>query len=276
MADLALAPPRAALAATVDNDIRLFPICVSVEEPADPASSPRLVRVPRDTPDLSGRDVVVIADDGPQWFRLRSLTVRGTAIAIGDRLYRVTPKRLVAWDYSSLRDLPTPSDAARPRPPAFTEADHDDVLPFRAPSLDVALSVSRVMIIATRSDRGTPFAVPLWFVPHHGQVYAATAASSWTVRNVATSPQVAILLGGNGGHDSDRLLVRGRAHAVPGMPPAAVLTRMAWRYYMSPRFAAVELSHIRLWNRRRRYYTQSQPAHVIITPQSAIHCSAPI
>jgi len=71
VADLALTPPRAALSAVFDDEIQLLPISLSVEDPADPASSPRMVQVPEGTPDLADRNVVVIADDGPQWFRLR-------------------------------------------------------------------------------------------------------------------------------------------------------------------------------------------------------------
>ncbi|CAL9504028.1 hypothetical protein SUDANB95_03471 [Actinosynnema sp. ALI-1.44] len=271
VADLARTPPRAALAAVVDDEIHLVPVEAVLEPPGDPATSARVVRVPDDAPDLTGRDVVVVADDGPQWFRLRSLAVRGTAIPVGDRTYRLTPRRVVAWDYGSLRDVP---DSARPRPSASSGGD-DSALPFRTPDLDAALSTSRVMVIATRSRKGTPFAVPLWFVPHHGRFYAATAASSWTVRNVVACPEVAVLFGGEGGHGGDRLLVRGRARAVPGMAPAPVLARIAWRYFLSPRFAAVELAHVRLWNLRRRYYTQSRPAHVVVTPLSAVRCGVP-
>ncbi|GAA0250353.1 hypothetical protein GCM10010492_58140 [Saccharothrix mutabilis subsp. mutabilis] len=272
VADLARTPPRAALAAVVDDRIHLVPVEAALEQPGDPATSARVVRVPGDAPDLAGRDVVVVADDGPQWFRLRSLAVRGTAVPVGDGTYRLTPRRVVAWDYGSLRDVP---GAARPQPPAPFGGDDDSALPFRTPDLDTALSTSRVMVIATRSRKGTPFAVPLWFVPHHGRFYAATAASSWTVRNVLACPEVAVLFGGEGGHDGDRLLVRGRARAVPGMTPAPVLARIVWRYFLSPRFATAELAHARLWNLRRRYYTQSRPAYVVITPLSAVHCGVP-
>jgi hypothetical protein len=275
IADLALAPPRAALAASVDDEIHLLPISLSIETPADPASSPRMVQVPQSAPDLADRNVVVVADDGPQWFRLRSLTIRGTAIAMGDRSYRVTPKRIVAWDYGSLRYVPAPPETAYPRQPSSTGADYQDMHPFGSPELEAALSTSRVMILATRSWTGTPFAVPLWFVSYRGRIYATTAASSWTIRNVAASPQVALLLGGEGGHNAGRLLVRGHARAVPGFPPVAVLARIACRYFLEPRYAAVELSHIPLWGRRMRYYAQSQPAYVVITPESATECSAP-
>lgn len=275
LADLALAPPRAALAATVDDEIHLMPVGSSVEDPTDPGFSPRIVRVPEDTPDLAGRNVVLIADDGPQWFRLRSLTVRGTAVAIGDGSYRLSPKRVVAWDYGSLRYVPTPPETAEPQQPLLGDSDDHHVHPLRSSILEAALSASRVMILATRSDKGTPFAVPLWFVAHRGLIYATTAASSWTVHNVVGSLQVAILLGGERGRDTNPLLVRGRASAVAGTPPAAVLARIAWRYYLDPKFAIEELSHIRLWGRRMHYYAQSQAAHVIIAPQSASEFGAP-
>jgi Pyridoxamine 5'-phosphate oxidase len=275
VADLALGPPRAALSAVVDDEIQLLPISLSIEDPADPASSPRIVQVAEGSPDLADRNVVVIADDGPQWFRLRSLTIRGTAIATGDRSYRVLPRRVVAWDYGSLRYVPTPPETANPLQPSFTGGDYRDLQPFSSSGLEAALSTSRVMILATLSPTGTPFAVPLWFVAHHGRIYATTAASAWTIRNVAASAQVALLLGGEDGHNAGRLLVRGHARAVAGFPPAAAFARIAWRYYLEPQFAAVELSHLPLWGRRMRYYTQSRPAYVVITPRSATECSAP-
>ncbi|MGO9382755.1 MAG: pyridoxamine 5'-phosphate oxidase family protein [Mycobacterium sp.] len=276
LGDLALSPPRAALAVTVDDEIRVLPVSVNLEGPGDPASSPRIVQVPEGSPDLADRNVVVIADDGPEWFRLRSLTVRGIAKAVGDCTYRVVPKRIVAWDYGSLRRVPTLPVTSTPRRASFSVTDeNDDVNPFRSPNLEAAVRSSRVMILASRSQRGTPFAVPLWFVRHHGRWYATTSASSWTVRNVAASPQVAILLGGEGRGNTNRLLVRGSARAVRGMPPPAVLARIAWLYYLQPRFAAVELGHIRLWALRMRYYGQSQAAYVVITPQTATELRAP-
>ena len=109
--DLARRPPRAALAATVDDEISVYPVRATLEAPADPASSARIVQVPEGSPALAGREVVLIAD-GPPWFRLRSLTVRGIANAVGDRTYRIVPDRIVALDYGSLREVPTPSGAS--------------------------------------------------------------------------------------------------------------------------------------------------------------------
>ena len=265
VADLALAPPRAALATIIDDEITLLPVDVTLEEPFDPASSPRLVRLASDMPDLSGRDVVVVADDGPQWFRLRSLTARGTASVINERLFRISPRRVVAWDYGALRDVPTKSPTAE-RQQVSLSGTLDDASSFRSAELEAALRVSRVMILATRSSKGTPFAVPLWFVVHDGRIYAATSITSWTVRNVTTCPDICLLLGGERGSSGERLAVRARARAVAGPPPVAVLARTAWRYYLRPEFAAVELGHIKLWGKRMRYYTQARPAHVVIAP----------
>ncbi|MGO9152478.1 pyridoxamine 5'-phosphate oxidase family protein [Mycobacterium sp.] len=276
VADLALSHPRAALAATVEDEILLLPVSVTLEGPVDPASSPRIVQVSAGNPDLTGRNVVVIVDDGPQWFRLRSLTVRGVAEAVGDCTYRVVPERIVAWDYGSLREAPISPETSTSRMASFPVAtDTDEVQPFHSPNLEAALRSSRVVILASRSRKGTPFAVPLWFVCHHGRIYTTTSASSWTVHNVAASPQVALLVGGEGRDTAGRLLVRGYARAVRGIPPLRVLARIAWRYYLHPQFAAVELSHIRQWALRVRYYSQSQAAFVVITPQEATESGMP-
>jgi Pyridoxamine 5'-phosphate oxidase len=276
VADLALSPPRAALAATVDDKILVQPVSVTLENPVNPGSSPRIVQVPQGNPDLADRNVVLIADDGPQWFRLRSLTIRGVAKAVDQCTYRVVPKRIVAWDYGSLREDPTPPASSPPRSTSISVGDEKaDVQPFYSSNLKAALRRSRVMILASRSQKGTPFAVPLWFVTYQGRLYATTSASSWTVRNVVASPQVTLLLGGEGRDNASRLVVRGLARAVRGAPPPPVLARIAWLYYMQPQFAAVELTHLRLWPLRMRYYRQSRAAYVVITPQLATECRVP-
>ena len=275
VADLAVSPPRAALAAFGDDELVVVPVTVTLEQPVDPASSPRIARVPEGSPDLAGRNVVVIADDGPQWFRLRSLTVRGTAEPVGRSTYRVAPRRIVAWDYGSLREVAAPTASSPPPTTSFSAGDEKHAQALHSPNLEAALGSSRVMILASRSEKGTPFAVPLWFVTHRGRIYATTSASSWTVRNVVTSPQVALLLGGEDRKEPTRHLVRGHARALRGAPPSPVLARIAWRYYLKPEFAAVELSHLRLWPLRMRYYLQSRAAYIVITPQTATECRVP-
>ena len=131
------------------------------------------------------------------------------------------------------------------------------------------------MVVVSRSQKGTPFAVPLWFVTLGGRIYATTSASSWTVRNVVATSRVALLFGGEGREDPVGSCVRGYARAVRGAPPPAVTARIAWLYYLRPEFAAVELRHARLWALRLRYYLQSRAAYIVITPQSATECGVP-
>jgi hypothetical protein len=184
VADLALAPPRAALAVSIDGTVYLLPAAVTLADRSDPGSSTRLIGVPEDAPDLAGRDVVLVVDDGPQWFRLRALIIRGTAIPAGNRCYRVEPRRVVAWDYGSLQEVPA-GEAPSPPPKSRAAPSAEPTQPsMRSAAMAAALRASRVMVLATRSAKGTVFAVPLWFVVHRGTIYATTSASSWTVRNV--------------------------------------------------------------------------------------------
>lgn len=274
LADLLRNPPRAALAAVVDGRVELYPVGVVADDPGNPRSL--TVTMPPSSPDLAKHDVVVVIDDGAAWFELRSLTFRGSAVSVGAQTYSIVPTRVVAWDYGALRQA-SDSSVVRRRPlvlAAATDADREP--PFSSAGLDAELATSRVMIVASRSPSGRPFAVPLWFTTCGGRLLATTSASSWTVRNVAACPHVVILFGGGRQGDATRLIVPSRASAVTGAPPPTALARIAWRYYLSPRFAATELAHARLWTRRIRYYTQSRPAYLVITPQSAVPVEAPL
>jgi hypothetical protein len=150
VADLAFSPPRAALAASGDGEILLLPVSVTLEEPADPASSPRIVIVPEGNPDLADRNVVVITDDGPQWFRLRSLAVRGMAKASGHSTYRVVPKRIVAWDYGSLREVPTPPGTSTLRQASFWQMNSTRVHRSRLPTTRTTFRRSARRILKRR------------------------------------------------------------------------------------------------------------------------------
>jgi hypothetical protein len=61
-------------------------------------------------PDLTHREVVLVIDDGPYWFQLRGLSVRGVAerVALADAdglaWYAIKPGRLLAWDYGTIRE----------------------------------------------------------------------------------------------------------------------------------------------------------------------------
>lgn len=65
-----------------------------------------------DAPDLAGREVVFLRDDGAYWFELRGISLRGIARRIGARepgeagglaWYAVEPRRVIAWDYATIR-----------------------------------------------------------------------------------------------------------------------------------------------------------------------------
>ena len=65
-----------------------------------------------DAPDLAGREVVFVRDDGAYWFELRGISVRGIARRIdapepgeagGLAWYAVEPRRVIAWDYATIR-----------------------------------------------------------------------------------------------------------------------------------------------------------------------------
>jgi hypothetical protein len=62
-------------------------------------------------PDLHGREVVLVIDDGQYWFELRGVSVRGVArrseVASGAAAltwYALEPRRVLAWDYDALRE----------------------------------------------------------------------------------------------------------------------------------------------------------------------------
>ena len=60
--------------------------------------------------DLTHREVVLVVDDGPYWFQLRGLSVRGVAerleVTATDGLawYAITARRVLAWDYGAIRE----------------------------------------------------------------------------------------------------------------------------------------------------------------------------
>lgn len=105
--DLLDRPPRASVAfvdggaaavlparARLDGDRHLFAVAAAA------------------APALDRREVVLVIDDGPYWFQLRGLSVRGVARCIdapagaeGARLgwYAIEARRVLAWDYGAVR-----------------------------------------------------------------------------------------------------------------------------------------------------------------------------
>src|SRR5262245_4476778 len=65
-----------------------------------------------DAPDLEGREVVLLRDDGAYWFELRGISVRGivrrgapseSTATQGLTWYAVEPRRVLAWNYATIR-----------------------------------------------------------------------------------------------------------------------------------------------------------------------------
>jgi len=104
--DLLDRPPRAT-AAFVDGDaVSLLPARARF------SASKHLFGVsPAAAPDLADREVVLVIDDGPYWFELRGISVRGIAARVeppsgggGLVWYAIEPRRVLAWDYGAIRE----------------------------------------------------------------------------------------------------------------------------------------------------------------------------
>jgi hypothetical protein len=98
------APPRAMVGFVRDGLPDLLPVVVRV------ADEHRFGVTPT-APDLDGREVVLLVDDGPYWFQLRGVSVRGRARRVPDppgathlAWYVVEARRVLAWDYGALRE----------------------------------------------------------------------------------------------------------------------------------------------------------------------------
>lgn len=105
--DLLEQPARAALAFVDSGEVELVPARARWAGEAHGFC----VR-DADAPDLDGREVVLTRDDGAYWFELRAVLVRGVARRetapkgeerSGLAWYSVAARRVVAWDYATLR-----------------------------------------------------------------------------------------------------------------------------------------------------------------------------
>jgi hypothetical protein len=105
--DLRAHPPRATVA-FVDRD---EPIVLPVR--ARYRADTYEFGVPADFA-FENRETVLIIDDGPYWFDLRGISVRGLARRLeraepgaADALawYAIEPRRILAWDYAAMREV---------------------------------------------------------------------------------------------------------------------------------------------------------------------------
>jgi hypothetical protein len=102
--DLTSDPPRATVAFADGDAVQLLPAKI-----VDRGSVHVFGIVPDGSPDLSGREVVLVMDGGSYWFELRGMSVRGVATRVepgGGRLhwYTIAPSRVIAWDYATIRE----------------------------------------------------------------------------------------------------------------------------------------------------------------------------
>jgi hypothetical protein len=106
--DLLERPPRATVAFVDHDRVGLLPVRARVG-----AGGHLFGVLPDAAPDLEGREVVLVVDDGPYWFELRGVSVRGVAARVappgaGDARslvwYAIEPRRVLAWDYGAIRE----------------------------------------------------------------------------------------------------------------------------------------------------------------------------
>jgi hypothetical protein len=102
VSDLLARPPRASITFLDGDQVAIVPVRARF------VGDQPLVGLPTGGPDLAGREVVVLVDDGPWWFRLRGASFRGVARrdaeAEGVVWWAVAPRRILAWDYGTIRE----------------------------------------------------------------------------------------------------------------------------------------------------------------------------
>lgn len=106
--DLLEHPPRATVAFVDHGAVDLLPVSARC------SADRHLFRVAvAGAPDLENREVVLVIDDGQYWFELRGISVRGVAKRIdapapgeadGVAWYAIEPRRILAWDYGTIRE----------------------------------------------------------------------------------------------------------------------------------------------------------------------------
>ncbi|HZR81997.1 MAG TPA: hypothetical protein VFD92_12950 [Candidatus Binatia bacterium] len=101
--DLLVRPTRASITFLDGDTVAIVPARVRFVDDRP------LVRLPADGPDLSGREVVVLTDDGPWWFHLRGASFRGTAARDEEEpgfvWWAIALRRTLSWDYGAVREV---------------------------------------------------------------------------------------------------------------------------------------------------------------------------
>ena len=106
--DLLERPPRATVAFIDNEQADVLPVRLQYR-----ADTYRVGVASKGATDLHDREVVLVIDDGPYFFELRGISVRGKARRIeragpGERdeltWYVIEPRRVLAWNYDAMRE----------------------------------------------------------------------------------------------------------------------------------------------------------------------------
>lgn len=106
--DLLDHPPRATVAFVDHGEVDLLPV-----RARSSAQAHRFGVAMAGAPDFHDREVILLIDDGQYWFELRGISVRGVARRMppeqgeagGLAWYTIEPRRILAWDYATIREV---------------------------------------------------------------------------------------------------------------------------------------------------------------------------
>jgi Pyridoxamine 5'-phosphate oxidase len=136
------------------------------------------------------------------------------------------------------------------------------------PRVRAILRRAMIVRLATRSVAGSPFVTPIWFVVAGDRLIMATGAQTVSVRNLRAHPEAVLLLDEDRHRrDAGMLWLRGTAIVRPGPPSFGELLRLARKYYLGG--LHVELANLTRQRLRQRYYAQSEPAVIEVSPHLA-------
>ena len=138
------------------------------------------------------------------------------------------------------------------------------------PAVRAILRSAMIARLATRSPAGGPFVTPIWFVVVGGRLVMATGEQTLSVRNLRAHPEAVLLFEPDrGGRVEGVLRLRGPAVVHARMPSFGELVRIGRKYYLSPGGLRSELANLARQRLRQRYYGQSRPAVIEVTPRAA-------
>jgi general stress protein 26 len=145
-----------------------------------------------------------------------------------------------------------------------------------APEVVAFMDRAMVARIASRSARGTPQIMPLWFVRAGGKLLMTNGETSPTVRNIAADPRVVVML--DAGQDNDRCLRlagTARFRSERSMLARTVLRELL-KYHLAPAALWSAARHPRQIASMLRYYIERRDGGVIeVWPSDAEFLALP-